>query len=153
MKRFLISFCLLTACFGAYAQKSYVNLSAWVNEESGHYMVLSGEIPIEMKKVYNRGEGILVGDILNMLSSKGFEVEFMSGLGSGQSAYQNINFLLSKKTSSNESNAVRHIAADDGGDVYEVARYNLQGLPIIENEKGVQIVVYSNYTTKTIIVQ
>ena len=33
----------------------------------------------------------------------------------------------------------------------EKGRYNLQGLPISENEKGIQIIVYSNYTTKTII--
>jgi hypothetical protein len=35
--------------------------------------------------------------------------------------------------------------------VYEVARYNLQGMPVKETEKGIQIVVFSNYTTKTII--
>ena len=40
---------------------------------------------------------------------------------------------------------------DDDSKVYEVARYNLQGMPIKESEKGIQIVVYSNYTTKTII--
>jgi hypothetical protein len=34
-----------------------------------------------------------------------------------------------------------------------VARYNLQGIPVKANEKGVQIIVYSNYTTKTIVVE
>ena len=38
-------------------------------------------------------------------------------------------------------------------EVTEVARYNLQGLPVKEHDKGVQIIVYSNYTTKTVIVQ
>ena len=37
------------------------------------------------------------------------------------------------------------------GDVDEVARYNLSGRPCRPNEKGVQIIVYSDFTTKTII--
>lgn len=147
MKKIILLCCLLTACFDAYAQKSYVNLLACYLSGDGPYMKLSGEIPSEMKSYY---DDLSVGDILNMLSSKGFEVEFMSGTDN-----YGVNFLLSKKTSSGESNPVRYIVADEGGggDVYEVARYNLQGLPIKENEKGVQIVVYSNYTTRTIIVQ
>jgi len=44
---------------------------------------------------------------------------------------------------------VSAIAADS--DAIEVARYNLQGIPISENEKGIQIIVYSDYTTKTVI--
>lgn len=150
MKKIILLCCLLTACFDAYAQKSYVNLLTYPIGEGNQEMVLSGEIPLEMKShYYEHSDGLSVGDILNMLSSKGFEVEFMSGVND----HYGINFLLSKKTSSGESNPVRYIVADEGGDVYEVARYNLQGLPIKENEKGVQIVVYSNYTTRTIIVQ
>ncbi len=33
----------------------------------------------------------------------------------------------------------------------EVARYNLSGRPCLPNEKGVQIIVYSDFTTRTII--
>ena len=36
-------------------------------------------------------------------------------------------------------------------DAEEVARYNLSGRPCSPNEKGVQIIVYSDYTTRTII--
>ena len=81
-----------------------------------------------------------------MLSEKGFEVEFMGETGGSS----NVIYLLSKKTSS--YNAVRSVQIDDE-DVTEVARYNLQGMPIDESEKGVQIIVFSNYTTKTVIVQ
>lgn len=151
MKKLISLLFLLGVGVSAFAQKSYVNVSAYVNEESGHYMVLSGDVPSGMQNVYSRSQKLLVGDILNMLSSNGFEVELMSGLGSGQSSYQNINFLLSKKSSSNGSDAIQHIAAEDDSEVYEVARYNLQGIPISKNEKGIQIVVFSNYTTKTII--
>ena len=35
----------------------------------------------------------------------------------------------------------------------EVARYSLSGRPCSANEKGVQIIVYSDFTTKTVIVE
>ena len=49
--------------------------------------------------------------------------------------------------------AVRGIEANTNGneDIKEVARYNLSGRPCSPNEKGVQIIVYSDFTTKTII--
>ena len=42
---------------------------------------------------------------------------------------------------------------EDGNndDAKEVARYNLSGRPCLPNEKGVQIIVYSDFTTRTII--
>ena len=39
------------------------------------------------------------------------------------------------------------------GDVEEVARYNLSGRLCTANDKGVQIVVYSDFSTKTVIVE
>jgi hypothetical protein len=62
-----------------------------------------------------------------------------------------INMIFSKGDS-NQSNAIQKIEADND-DVREIARYNLQGIPVKEGEKGLQIIVYSNYTTKTIVVQ
>ena len=49
--------------------------------------------------------------------------------------------------------AVRGIEANTNGneDIEEVARYNLSGRPCSPNEKGIQIIVYSDFTTKTII--
>ena len=48
--------------------------------------------------------------------------------------------------------AVRTVERNDSdGDVDEVARYDLSGRPCRPNEKGVQIIVYSDFTTKTII--
>ena len=61
-------------------------------------------------------------------------------------------FLLSKRKNSN-STAIQHISTDDEEEAREVARYNLQGIPVNKDERGIQIVVYSNYTTKTIIVE
>jgi len=149
MKKILILFCLLMACFSVYAQKSYVNVVYFFEGSSmGGDKYLSGDIPSGISTKYSSSTSI--GTILNMLSEKGFEVEFMCGMGGNSSPNSNVNYLLSKKTSS--YNAVRSVQIDDE-DVIEVARYNLQGIPVNENEKGVQIIVYSNYTTKTVIVQ
>ena len=46
---------------------------------------------------------------------------------------------------------VRSADTRHSDDAEEVARYNLSGRPCSPNEKGVQIIVYSDYTTRTII--
>ena len=50
--------------------------------------------------------------------------------------------------------AVRGIEVDGThtGEAEEVARYNLSGHPCSPNDKGIQIIVYTDYTTRTIIV-
>ena len=50
--------------------------------------------------------------------------------------------------------AVRGIEVDGThtGEAEEIARYNLSGHPCNPNDKGVQIIVYTDYTTRTIIV-
>ena len=45
----------------------------------------------------------------------------------------------------------RSIETIQDNDAVEVARYNLSGRPCSPNEKGLQIVVYSDFTTKTVI--
>ena len=49
--------------------------------------------------------------------------------------------------------AVRGIEANGSSndDAEEVARYNLSGHPCSPNEKGVQIIVYSDFSTRTVI--
>ena len=49
--------------------------------------------------------------------------------------------------------AVKGIEAAPGNnaDIEEVARYDLSGKPCTPNEKGVQIIVYSDFTTRTVI--
>ena len=48
--------------------------------------------------------------------------------------------------------AVRNVTFSDNDKAEEVARYNLSGRPCPPTEKGVQIIVYSDYTTRTVIV-
>ena len=148
---------IMTGCV-VYAQKSYINMIAYYSGSSSNaypnYINLSGDVPSEFKSTYSISE-ISIGDLLNQLSAYGYNVEFMCGEGIGLASSSNnsklgIVYLLSKN-SSNPSHVFERIAPEDNSDVHEVARYNLQGLPIDESEKGVQIIVYSNYTTKTII--
>lgn len=150
MKKLLSFIFLLTVGTSAFAQKSYLNIVASdLNNSDGSYLYLTGDVPSDMKDYYNYKK---IGDILNQLSQKGFEVEFMSAIGTGSTSNCKVNYLLSKK-SPGSSNAIQRVQADPDEEVTEVARYNLQGMPIGKNEKGIQIVVYSNYTTKTIIVE
>lgn len=56
----------------------------------------------------------------------------------------------------NDVSAVRGITAnakEHNGEVEEVARYNLSGRLCTANDKGVQIIVYSDFSTKTVIVE
>ena len=54
------------------------------------------------------------------------------------------------ETTSSAVNAVERHSSDE---VKEVARYNLSGRPCRPNDKGIQIIVFSDFTTKTIIVE
>ena len=53
----------------------------------------------------------------------------------------------------NTPSSVRGIEANgsNNDEIKEVARYNLSGQPCSPNEKGIQIIVYSDFTTKTVI--
>lgn len=152
MKKFLILLFLMAIGTSVYAQKSYITIYA----ENVHYsyqrMYLTGDLPSDIKSYYNV-DGVTIGTILNLLSQKGFEVESFCAAGNGStSTPPQMFYLLSKKSSSNDDSAISIVHSDDG-EAYEVARYNLQGMQVNENTKGIQIIVYSNYTTKTVIVE
>jgi hypothetical protein len=154
MKKFLVLLFLMSVGTSAFAQKSYLNVAAidlW--QEQSQYITLSGDVPSDLKWYYHQtDDNMSIGNLLNILSEKGFVVEYMCSLNSGTGSDRGVNYLLSRNKS-NDSDAIQHIKAYDGEEAYEVARYNPQGLPVSKNEKGIQIVVYSNYTTKTIIVE
>ena len=71
----------------------------------------------------------------------------------GENAFAGCTSLQSIYYGESTSSAVRRIEADrsSNDDAEEVARYNLAGRPCSPNEKGVQIIVYSDFTTKTVI--
>lgn len=151
MKKIVFVFGLLLFSMSVFAQKTYLVLSKQSAQYSDYY-ILSGDIPSGMK-YHMEAEDVApnsistkryegwVGYLLNKLVEYGFVVEQTTGS----------NYLLSR-TNGGAPNRVAKVVSDDE-DVYEVARYNLQGMPIPKTEKGIQIIVYSNYTTKTVIVE
>ena len=138
---------LLGCVAAAWGQKSYVNVVAdHIYSSIYQEIYLTGDVPVGIKTHYDSygSEAMTVGKVLNLLAKEGFVVEQMSC-----SAECEV-ILLSRIALDPE--AVPHVIADDQ-EAVEVARYNLQGLPVNEDEKGIQIIVYSNFTTKTIIVE
>ena len=131
----------------ASAQRSYVNVVA-KNIYSSVYqeLFLTGELPAGVKSHYDGygSEAMTVGQVLNLLSKEGFLVDQMSCTTEGEV------IVLSRIAL--YPGAIERVTADDQ-EAVEVARYNLQGVPVDKDEKGIQIIVYSNYTTKTVIVE
>lgn len=131
----------MMAWVGAMAQKSYVYM---YHDQNSYKTTFRGDVPSDMLGEFiDRDYNYDHIKVLNMLAERGYEVEFV--INSNQ-------YILSKKSSAPAS-AITRTKSDDGEEAYEVARYNLQGVPVSKNEKGVQIIVYSNYTTKTVIVE
>jgi len=73
----------------------------------------------------------------------------------GDNAFAGCTSLTGIYFGDSESSDVRGIAASNNsknGNAFEIARYNLSGRPCNPTDKGVQIIVYSDYTTQTIII-
>ena len=148
MNKFLISLVMMLATFGtALGQKSYVNVVAdHIYSSVYQEIYLTGDVPAGIKTHYDGygSNAMTVGGILNLLAKEGFAIEQMSCSAEG--------VIILSKPSTPESDSIEHVAIDDQ-DVREVARYNLQGQPVDKDEKGIQIIVFSNFTTRTIIVE
>ena len=129
MKKIYLTFCFLISAVAVFAQKSYVYTGTF----ESHSSHLSGNFPVEINNFINKP----IGELLNELSKYGYSVEFMTSVpfSGDNSNYQLSRFLLSK--SSTPSSAIERHEVDNE-DVTEVARYNLQGLPVNESEKGIQ---------------
>ena len=161
MKKFLLLLFLAMPLM-SYAQKSYIHiyvsgyLAQGEDGEYGQTIYLTGDIPNGINYYYNGdrgGAGMTIGTLLNKLSREGFIIESqsMAAYSDGISGTKEI-IIMSRGGSSNPAKS-QSVTIEEDGDPHEVARYNLQGLPVKKHEKGVQIVVFSNYTTKTIIVE
>lgn len=160
--RLLFTLFLMTLGTCAFAQKSYIYMYTASGHYSTDYVYLYGAVPSHLKSKYSYSDfGIddsskyaTIGATLNLLGNEGFSVEHANDVYDHDSKMIRHYFVLSKLgVSDNPSNVIQRVEADNDEDVTEVARYNLQGVPVDQNEKGLQIVVYSNYTTKTIIIE
>ncbi len=162
MKKILLSLLLVAASATTIVAqtKSYVTVFCPLNTYSS-MIKLSGDIPGDMKSDYSYmdfgnpravNNYYLIGQVLNMLASHGFQVEKMDSWCNGQTDYTM--YLCAKSADSGVvSSAKQQTQIDDADDIREIARYNLQGIPVSPADKGIQIIVYSNYTTKTVVVE
>lgn len=161
MKRALLSIVIIIlAMTKMTAQtKSYVTVYCPLTSYSS-LIKLSGDIPAGMKTDYSYTDFgntravvnyYLIGDVLNLLAANGFTVEKMNSWYNGTDSFAQ--YLLSKSASSSPSKIESVKADSNDTETTEVARYNLQGIPVTSADKGVQIIVYSNYTTKTVVVE
>ena len=146
----LLSLFLSVFALSTYAQKTYVSIYANLNDASSRWVSarVSGDKPAGVSDYYAATyDRLTEGDIINMLAEEGFVVERITGVGETHAM-----ILMSKSSGNSDAGVVTYVNTDDA-EVTEIARYNLQGIQVNENEKGVQIIVYSNYTTKTVVVQ
>ena len=156
MKKLFLTALFLVVSVCSFAQKSYLQVFAdykplFVLDFDDYWNIyLVGDKPSDMKDEYLRAK---INEILDQLTKKGYTLEFVTTLsGPTRSGVAGtLVYILSKP--SEEASAVRSVTIDNDEEATEVARYNLQGMPVNANEKGVQIIVYSNYTAKTIIVK
>ena len=150
MKRILL-FLLLVLPLTGYAQKSYVHIylteGLKINEsfQNGSTLYLTGDIPSGIKDYYYYTQDMTMGKLMTLLGQEGFILEKAFEVGEGEVV------IMSRNEGSSPSKV--HTVQAAGDEPYEVARYNLQGIPVKATEKGVQIIVYSNYTTKTVVVE
>lgn len=151
MKKILL-FILLAMPFTAHAQKSYVHiylsegLKLSESHHSGSTMYLTGDVPSSLKDYYYYfSDDMTIGKLMTLLGHEGFTLEKAFELGEGE-------VVIMSRGSSPSLSKIQTIQTEEGAP-REVARYNLQGMPVPPTEKGIQIIVYSNYTTKTVIVE
>lgn len=158
MKKILL-FLFLAMPLMSYAQKSYITLYMYSGDGYSETGIprLTGDVNDDLSEYLNLGKSSnkkywygpdsILGEILNKLSEKGYEIEYV---------VDTTHYILSKRKDGSGSSSyskIQSINTEDEGEPYEVARYNLQGIPVKANEKGVQIIVFSNYTTKTVVVE
>lgn len=125
-------------------QKSYIKIFA-ERRSGADIMYLYGDLPAYIKNKYEIEDNKRLENIINELSKKGYQVEhFISEINN----LGILSVILSKIKS--DITSVRNTNTNDNNIVIEKARYNLNGVPINKNEKGIQIVVYSDYSTKII---
>lgn len=127
--------------------KSYVTVLYHFNGTYEAY--LSGDIPSTMKNEYDYYYYGNMANILNQLSDFGYHVESMMQPDDRTSTFL---FLLSKDSST--SNAIGAVSSGNNSmkGIAEVAgRYNINGIPSKDTDKGIQIIVSQGHTAKKMI--
>ena len=164
MKKLLCVVYLLCMAVSLWAQKEYVIIRAAVNGERYSTGIVqyktdqfsfSSDAYLMMPTNPAFDENYVVFRIaVDELVAAGFTIEQSNGYGFGTNSDAML-LVFSRESSGVDVTNIQRVkpGVDADEEVREVARYNLQGIPVRKSEKGVQIIVYSNYTTKTVIVE
>ena len=165
MKKLLCALCLSLAAVSLWAQKEYVIIRAVVNGQDYSSGIVQYKTPsftfssdayLLMPSNPGYDENFVVfRRAVDELVAAGFVIEQSNGYGYGSNGDAMLLVFARQSSGGFDPAGISRVRPDDDtdGEVREVARYNLQGIPVGKNEKGVQIIVYSNYTTKTVIVE
>lgn len=161
MKKILFVLFSLFA-LSTFAQKSYVTIYVDLDVPTNNWVSarIGGDRPQGVYSSFNKSyDRMNEGQIINLLADYGYVVESITGIGDGVGSDQHSNvhtvlILMSKSTGNNgDSGIITTVGEDNNTNVEEIARYDMQGRPITKDVKGPQIIVYNNYTAKTVIVQ
>ena len=133
--------------FAIYAQqKSYVSIYFNMNEPTSNWVSarLSGDVPVGMKNSYVATyDRLTEGEIINMIALNGYIIDKAVGIG------ETYSLVIMSKNASNDSGAITNVnESNDEHDKTEMCRYNMQGYVVDAEEPGVQIIVYSDYSTE-----
>lgn len=157
MKKIILFLLMVLASANCFSQKKYLLLKFDVLNNS-NVAYIFGERPSSIKQHYSQKEDFQNLDysssflpvVLDLLAKEGYStIEYVYT----NSNYSPKEYLISNSNASSNSQQTRIESYYTEDEIYEVSRFNLQGIPVTEKDKGIQIVVYSNYTTKTIIVE
>lgn len=160
MRKLFYLLVFLGVCLIGKAQKSYVHIMASdITGTFTHSMSMTGDVPADIEDIY-MSRYITIGEMLNLFAERGYVLEFMTAPVRSNTIDNTTSnnkfsmcYVLSCDKTPEIPTEIKTVKPAETEEVYEVARYNLQGLPVSEGEKGVQVIVFSNYTTRTVIVE
>lgn len=146
-KKILVNL-ILTICsiFIINAQnKSYVSIYFNMNEPTSNWVSarLSGDVPVGMKNSYVATyDRLTEGEIINMIALNGYVIDKVVGIG------ETYSMIIMSKNISDDLGIITTIPQHTNTDKIEMYRYNMQGYIVNADEPGIQIIVYSDYSTE-----
>ena len=150
MKKLFLSIAAAFALFTATAQRSYVSLYINMNAADSKWVSarVSGDIPASMKDYYAATyDRLSDGELINMLANEGFMIDKIAAMSETNCV------VIMSKNSSCDSGIITKSADEQVTNAMEIARYDLQGRLVDDDSPGLQIVVYSDYSAKTVVVK
>ena len=85
--------------------------------------------------------------LINMLANEGFTIDKIAAMGETNCV------VIMSKNSSGDSSIITKSADEHSTNAVEIARYDLQGRLVDDDCPGLQIVVYSDYSAKIVVVK